>query len=259
MKSPYALIPPPGLRVLITAGAAGIGKAIADDFAAAGARVHISDVNAEAVAKACSEQISGTVADASDEAATRQLLACAREKLGGLDVVVANAGVEGPTATIGDISAEDWDSTLDINLRGAYLAARYAADDLIASQGSFIVIASVAGRLPFAYRTPYAASKWGVIGLAKSLASELGPQGVRANAILPGIVEGPRIDRVINTRAERLGLTYDEMRERNLQKVALRRMVSPHDIASMCLFLNTPGGANITGQALSVCAGVETL
>jgi NAD(P)-dependent dehydrogenase (short-subunit alcohol dehydrogenase family) len=247
MTSPSALTPPPGLRVLITAGAAGIGKAIADDFAAAGARVHVSDVDAEAVAAACSDTISGTVADASDEAATRDLVAEARERLGGLDVVVANAGIEGPTSTIGDISAEDWDRTLDINLRGAYLAARFAAQDLIAR------------RLPFAYRTPYAASKWGVIGLAKSLASELGPQGVRANAILPGIVEGPRIDRVINARAERLGLSYAEMRERNLEKVALRRMVSPHDIAAMCLFLNTPGGANITGQALSVCAGVETL
>ncbi|GAW33121.1 D-beta-hydroxybutyrate dehydrogenase [Roseovarius sp. A-2] len=259
MTSPSTLTPPPGLRVLITAGAAGIGKAIADDFAAAGARVHVSDVDAEAVAAACSGTISGTVADASDEAATRDLVAEARERLGGLDVVVANAGIEGPTSTVGDISAEDWDRTLDINLRGAYLAARFAAQDLIASRGSFIAIASVAGRLPFAYRTPYAASKWGVIGLAKSLASELGPQGVRANAILPGIVEGPRIDRVINARAKRLGLSYAEMRERNLEKVALRRMVSPHDIASMCLFLNTPGGANITGQALSVCAGVETL
>lgn len=259
MESDYRLTPALGLRVLITAGAAGIGKAIADGFVATGAKVYISDVNAEAVAEACSERISGMVADASDDAAMCELVAAARERLGGLDVVVSNAGVEGPTATIGDITSEDWDRTLDVNLRGAYLAARYAADDLVASGGSFIAIASVAGRLPFAYRTPYAASKWGVIGLAKSLASELGPHGVRANAILPGIVEGPRIDRVINARAKRLGLTYDEMRERNLQKVSLRRMVSPQDIAAMCLFLNTPGGANITGQALSVCAGVETL
>lgn len=259
MTPPSALTPPPGLRVLITAGAAGIGKAIADDFAAAGARVHVSDVNAEAVAAACTDHISGTVADASDEAATRALIAEVRDRLGGLDVVVANAGIEGPTSTIGDITAEDWDRTIDINLRGAYLAARFAAPDLIASRGSFIAIASVAGRLPFAYRTPYAASKWGIIGLAKSLASELGPRGVRANAILPGMVEGPRIDRVIKARAEQLGLSYEEMRARNLEKVALRRMVSPRDIAAMCLFLNTPGGANITGQALSVCAGIETL
>ncbi len=259
MSSLITLTPPPGLRVLITAGAAGIGKAIADDFAAAGASVHISDINADAVAAACTDRIGGTVADASDEAATRRLVDEARARLGGLDVVVANAGIEGPTAGIGDIAAEDWDRTMEINMRGAYLAARFAADDLIESRGSFIAIASVAGRLPFAYRTPYATSKWGVIGLAKSLASELGPQGVRANAILPGIVEGPRIDRVINARAERLGISYDEMRERNLQKVALRRMVSPNDIAAMCLFLNTPGGANITGQALSVCGGVETL
>ena len=259
MNAPATLTPPPGLRVLVTAGAAGIGKAIAESFAAVGARVHISDVNADAVNATCSDNISGSVADAADEDAMRELFKSARDSLGGLDVVVANAGVEGPTGPVGEISAEDWDNTLNINLRGAYLAARFASDALIASQGSFIGIASVAGRLPFAYRTPYAASKWGVVGLAKSLASELGPQGVRANAILPGIVEGPRIDRVITARAERLGLSYEEMRERNLEKVALRRMVSPDDIAAMCLFLNTPGGSNITGQALSVCAGVETL
>ncbi len=259
MTAPATLTPPPGLRVLVTAGAAGIGKSIAEGFAAVGARVHISDVDADAVSATCSDRITGTVADAANEDATRNLFDEARETLGGLDVVVANAGVEGPTGRIGDISAEDWDKTLDINLRGAYLAARFASEDLIASRGSFIGIASVAGRLPFAYRTPYAASKWGVVGLVKSLASELGPQGVRANAILPGIVEGPRIDRVITARAERLGLSYEEMRERNLEKVALRRMVSPDDIAAMCLFLNTPGGSNITGQALSVCAGVETL
>ncbi|GGO60242.1 NAD(P)-dependent dehydrogenase, short-chain alcohol dehydrogenase family [Roseovarius pacificus] len=259
MTAPATLTPPPGLRVLVTAGAAGIGKSIAEGFAAVGARVHISDVDADAVSATCSDRITGTVADAANEDATRDLFGEARETLGGLDVLVANAGIEGPTGPISDISAGDWDKTLDINLRGAYLAARFASEDLIASRGSFIGIASVAGRLPFAYRTPYAASKWGVVGLAKSLASELGPQGVRANAILPGIVEGPRIDRVINARAERLGLSYEEMRERNLEKVALRRMVSPDDIAAMCLFLNTPGGSNITGQALSVCAGVETL
>jgi len=121
MSSLTTLTPPPGLRVLITAGASGIGKAIADDFAAAGASVHISDINADAVAAACTDRIGGTVADASDEAATRRLVDEARARLGGLDVIVANAGIEGPTAGIGDIAAEDWDRTMEITCAGPIL------------------------------------------------------------------------------------------------------------------------------------------
>lgn len=252
-----SLTPPAGLRVLVTAGAAGIGRKIVAGFVEADARVHISDIDADAVAAACGDRVTGSVADASDETETRRLFDEARESLGGIDVVIANAGIAGPTSTVGGISADEWDQTVDVNLRGAYLAARFGAPDLIANQGSFIAMSSVAGRLGFAYRTPYAAAKWGIIGLVKSLAVELGPQGVRANAILPGIVEGPRIDRVIAARAEELGISFDEMKRRNLEKVSLRRMVSPNDIAATCLFLCAPGGANICGQTLSVCGNVE--
>ena len=117
----------------------------------------------------------------------------------------------------------------------------------------------MAGRLGFAFRTPYAASKWAVVGLTKSLASELGPDGVRVNAILPGIVRGQRIERVIRDRAEALGRTYEDVERENLSKVSLRRMVEAKDIAAMALFLCAPGGGNISGQALSVCGNVEAL
>jgi NAD(P)-dependent dehydrogenase (short-subunit alcohol dehydrogenase family) len=254
-----SLTPPPGLRVLITAGAAGIGQAIARGFLEAGARVHVSDIDAEAVTAARAAGCIATLCDAADPDQSRALFDTARQAMGGLDVVVANAGIAGPTMGIADVDEAAWDRTLEVNLRGAYLAARFAAPDLVASRGSFIAISSVAGRLGFGLRTPYAASKWGVVGLVKSLAVELGPDGVRANAILPGIVKGPRIERVIAARAQQLGQSHAETEEQNLQKVALRRMVAPEDIAAMCLFLSSPGGANITGQSLSVCAGVEAL
>lgn len=254
-----SLTPPPGLRVLITAGAAGIGQAIARGFLEAGARVHVSDIDAEAVTAARAAGCIATRCDAADPDQSRALFDQARQAMGGLDVVVANAGIAGPTMGIADVDEAAWDRTLEVNLRGAYLAARFAAPDLVASRGSFIAISSVAGRLGFGLRTPYAASKWGVVGLVKSLAVELGPDGVRANAILPGIVKGPRIERVIAARAQQLGQSHAETEEQNLQKVALRRMVAPEDIAAMCLFLSSPGGANITGQSLSVCAGVEAL
>lgn len=254
-----SLTPRPGLRVLVTAGASGIGAKITAGFVEASGKVHISDVDAAAVEAAIGGAVTGTVADAGNEDDTRRLFDEAREALGGIDVIVANAGVAGPTATVGEISAQDWDQTLDVNLRGAYLAARFGTPDLIANQGAFIAMSSAAGRLGFAYRTPYAAAKWGIVGFVKSLAAELGPQGVRANAIQPGIVEGPRIDRVISARAEELGISFEEMKEQNLAKVSLRRMVSPEDIAAACLFLCAPGGSNISGQAISVCGNVEAL
>ena len=254
-----SLTPKTGLRVLVTAGAGGIGRRIADGFVEAGARVHVSDVNPELIDALTGDTLTGSVSDAANEDQTRDLFATARAALGGLDVVISNAGIAGPTATVADISVQEWDQTLDINLRGAYLAARFSAPDLIKSQGSFIAMASVAGRLGYAYRTPYAASKWAIVGLVKSLAAELGPQGVRANAILPGIVEGPRIDKVIAARAEQTGVSFDDMRQQYLDKVSLRRMVSPDDIAAACLFLCAPGGGNISGQAISVCGNVEAL
>ena len=254
-----SLTPPKGLRVVVTAGAAGIGQAIATGFRQAGADVHVCDIDPAAVDAARAAGFAAMLCDAADPEQSRAFFDAARADMGGFDVVIANAGIAGPTASIDDVDEAAWDRTLEVNLRGVYLAARYAAPDLIASRGSFIALSSVAGRLGFALRSPYAASKWGVVGLIKSLAVELGPQGVRANAILPGIVKGPRIERVIAARAQQLGQSYAETEKQNLEKVALRRMVAPEDIAAMCLFLSSPGGANITGQALSVCAGVEAL
>ncbi|KAA0010026.1 SDR family oxidoreductase [Billgrantia pellis] len=252
-----SLSPRPGLRVLVTAGANGIGLAIARAFQEAGARVHVCDIDTQALA-VLPDGITHTVADVSREADVVRLFQEA-VRLGGLDVVVNNAGIAGPTAGIDEIDDKTWAHTIDINLNGQYRVAHRAAPLLRDSQGLLLNLASVAGRLGFAYRTPYAASKWGVVGLTKSLACELGPEGVRVNAILPGIVRGPRIEKVIEDRAAKRGISYAEMEQENLAKVSMRRMVEPTDIAAMALFLSAPGGANISGQALSVCANVESL
>jgi NAD(P)-dependent dehydrogenase (short-subunit alcohol dehydrogenase family) len=122
-----------------------------------------------------------------------------------------------------------------------------------------IAMSSVAGRLGYGFRTPYAATKWAIVGLVKSLAVELGPDNIRVNAILPGVVEGERMDRVIAARAESLGITADAMREEYLRKISLRRMVTVEDIAAMTLFLASPAGRNISGQAISVDGNVEYL
>jgi NAD(P)-dependent dehydrogenase (short-subunit alcohol dehydrogenase family) len=256
------LRPEAGLRVLVTAGAGGIGRAIAEAFAAAGARIGLCDLDPGALEAAQAAMPEATVveADVSDTEAVARMTEEMRRSLGGLDVVVNNAGIAGPTGGIEAISETEWRQTIDVNLNGQYLVAAHTVPLLKqAREGALINIASVAGRLGYAFRTPYAASKWATVGLTASLAKELGPDGIRVNAILPGIVRGPRIERVISARAEALGLDYAEMERRYLEKVSLRRMVEPEDVASLALFLCAPGGRNISGQALSVCGNVEDL
>ena len=258
MRITDTLLPPRGLRVLVTAGAAGIGRVIADAFAEAEAHVFVCDIDPDALATA-NPTFGRYRADVGRAEDVARAVEEATDFLGGFDVVVNNAGIAGPTALVDEIAPDDWLRTIDINLNGQFLVAHHTAAALRVSRGVMINLASVAGRLPFPFRSPYAASKWGVVGLTKSLAAELGPDGVRVNAILPGIVRGPRIEAVIRARAERQGVPYAEEEARTLEKVSLRSMVEPEEIAALALFLSAPGGRSITGQALSVCGQVEQL
>ena len=251
-----------GKRVLVTAGASGIGRAIVDALAEAGAKVHTCDVDEAALARLRQEgpDVGTTVANVAKEAAVDRLFADAQASLGGLDVLVNNAGIAGPTGAIEDIDPADWRRCLEIDLTGMFLCARRAVPLLKAAGGGAMVnMSSAAGRFGYAFRTPYAAAKWGVVGLTQSLAKELGPHNITVNAILPGIVEGPRMEGVIRDRAKALGVAYDEMERRYLERVSLRRMVSPRDIANMVLFLVSPLGRNVSGQSLGVDGNVETL
>ena len=251
----------PGLRVLVTAGAAGIGRAIADAFVAHGARLTVCDIDGAALA-GFREAHPGHVAVRADvgvEVDVDALFQALRTELGGLDVLVNNAGIAGPTAAVEAIDAEEWRRTVDVNLNGQFYCLRHAVPLLKETAGAIVNIASVAGRLGYAYRLPYAATKWAIVGMTQSLSLELGPFGVRVNAILPGVVEGPRMDGVIRARAEELGIGFEEMKERYLEKVALGRMVTAEDVANMALFLCSPLGANISGQPLSVCGHVVSL
>lgn len=251
-----------GLRAVVSAGAAGIGRSIVEALIGAGARVAAFDVAGDEVRamRSAHPEIIARVVDVSDRAGVDAFLEEVTTEFGGLDVLVNNAGIAGPTAKVEDIDPTDWEATIAINLTGQFYCARKAAPSLKASKNGVIInISSVAGRLGYANRTPYAASKWAVVGFTKSLAIEMGPDGVRVNAILPGVVEGPRIDRVIQARADAIGTSFDEVRDEYLGKVSLRRMVSADDVANMVLFLCSPAGRNISGQALSVCGNVEAL
>ncbi len=259
-QSPFAL--PPTTRVLVTAGASGIGRAIADLFLDQGAQVHICDVSDTFLAdfRSTHPKAGCTKADVSSDSEVKHLFNEIEKSLGGLDILVNNAGIAGPTGGVDEISSEEWRRTLDICLTGQYLCAHHAVPMLKqAGGGAIINLSSAAGRFGYAFRSPYAAAKWGVIGFTQSLAKELGPENIRVNAILPGIVEGPRITGVIQARADQYGVSYAEMEKTYLDRVSMRRMVTAQDVATAALYLASPAGRNISGQSLGVDANVETL
>ena len=248
-----------GLRVLVTAGAAGIGRTIAQTFAVHGARVHICDADQTALDACGREQpdLSRSLADVSRVDDVDRLFVDVKRELGGLDVLVNNAGIAGPTAKVEDIKTADWERCIAVDLNGMFYCTRLAMPMLKANGhergGSIINLSSVAGRLGFGMRTPYAAAKWGVVGFTKSLAIEAGPDGIRVNCIQPGDVEGERIDRVIEAKAKSFGVSIEQQKQALLDTASLRTFVSAQDIANMALFLATDSGKHISGQALSVC------
>lgn len=251
-----------GQRALVTAGAQGIGLAITEALLQQGAEVHICDVDRAALDKTKAQypqvQISHT--DVGNEAQVLAMFSEIHKRWGQLDILVNNAGIAGPTAAIEDTALQEWQQTLDVNLTGGFLCTRSAVPLIKKAKGGSIVnISSAAGRHGFPLRSPYSATKFGVIGLTQTWAMELGPSGIRVNAILPGIVEGARQDRVLSAKAETFGISLEAMRQRALERVSLRRMVTAQDIAAQIVFICSPAGANISGQSLSVDGNVETL
>ena len=189
-----------------------------------------------------------------------RLFSDVERKLGGLDVLVNNAGIAGPTARVEDIRPEDWDRCIAVDLNGMFYCTRKAMPMIkAAGGGSIINLSSAAGRLAFPMRTPYSAAKWAVVGFTQSLAAEAGPEKVRVNCIQPGVVEGERIERVIEAKAKGLGVDKEEVRRRLLEGVSMHTTVTAQDIANMALFLASDAGKHISGQALSVCGGARYL
>jgi NAD(P)-dependent dehydrogenase (short-subunit alcohol dehydrogenase family) len=179
-------------------------------------------------------------------------------QFGQLDILVNNAGIGGPTALARDVSNEAWQQTIDVNLSGAFYCAKYASAPMIAAgRGAIVNIASVAGRIGFPHRTPYAASKWGMIGLSHSLAAELGPHGIRVNAVLPGAVDGPRFDGVIGARARIEQQSEDKIMTGIIATTPLRRLTLESEVASAVVYFSTDASAGITGQALGVDGGLR--
>jgi NAD(P)-dependent dehydrogenase (short-subunit alcohol dehydrogenase family) len=251
-----------GLRVLVTAGATGIGSEVARAFVAEGAKVHVCDIDAKALSalKRSDPKIRQSVADVADRGAVERLLKDAVKALGGLDVLVNNAGIAGPTGPVDKIAPADWDRCIAVNITGQFNCARLAVPYLRRSRNASIVnLSSAAGRLGFPLRTAYASSKWAVVGFTKSLAIELGQAGIRVNAIQPGIVEGDRIRRVFAAKAKERGVTFKQIQDEALSAVSMRTTVTPQQIADAIVFICSPRGRTISGQALSICGDTQLL
>lgn len=251
----------PQQRVMITAGASGIGKVIARAFAAEGAMIHICDVSEAALARFREEfpDIAASHVNVRNEGEVDAWFDDALEDLRGLDVLVNNAGIKGPTAPVDDIELADWRECIEICLDSQFLCARRAAPVMKAqSSGAIINMSSNAGLFGFGNRTPYAAAKWAVIGLTKSLAIELGPYNVRCNAICPGNVKGERINTVIQGEADLRGVPFDVVARESVGGQSIARFVEPEEVADLCVFLGSDKARMINGEAIAVDGHAET-
>lgn len=243
-------------RVLITAGGSGIGRAMGDAYAAAGFEVWVTDVNADALADIPADW-HGHQVDAADETGVAALFEMIKDG-GGLDVLCANAGIAGPTAQIENVQLDDWRACVSVNLEGAFLATKYAAPLMkTAGRGAIIYTSSTAGIYGYPNRAPYAAAKWAIIGLMKTTAMELGPHGIRANAICPGAVEGARMEGVLNREAAAKGMTRDAVYDGYASGTSMRSFVEARDIANMAVFLGTDLSRLVSGQVIAVDGHTE--
>ena len=247
---------------IVTGGGRGIGREIALALAQEGADVVVSgrqlDVLEQTVTEIESQgrQALAIVTDVSNEVQVNELINETLATFGRIDVLVNNAGIAGPTAAVTNLSREAWDEVMAVNLTGAFLCSRSVIPHMSERRsGKIINISSVAGKMAYALRSPYAASKWGMIGFSASLAQELGVYNIQVNAICPGPTAGDRMTSVIAGRAKELGRSADDVERLYLENTALKRMVDPKHVAAAVVFFCSEAGDSITGEALEVSAG----
>lgn len=247
--------------VAVITGAGGeLGRALAEGFATNGARLVLLDIlpalrQAQALARRLPTESEVLDCDLRRQSDIRRAFRSIGHRWGRIDVLINNAGIEGPTAPAHKVSLSDWTHTLSVNLTGAFLCTREAVPLMKKEGGSIIQIGSVAGRIAYPLRLPYAVSKAALEALTRGLAAELGRYNIRVNLVAPGPVAGPRMERVIRRRARATGLSERDVRQSYLRASILRTMVSADDVVHLVMFLCSPAAAHITGQTLEVSAG----
>jgi len=248
---------------IVTGGGRGIGRAISLAFAREGADISLAARSTEAMKEVAHEIATigrRALFNTMDITKVEQVDAMVKQtyqEFGRIDILVNNSGIAGPTAYVHNITPEEWDETFNVNLRGAFLCCRAVVPIMIEQgHGRIINIASMTGKRPLPMRTPYCATKMGLIGFTRGLALELGKFNINANAICPGAVEGPRIEMVIKNAAKAENISEEEVRKRFLSASPLGRMVSVEDVAKVAVFLASEDSKNMTGQDVNVTAGI---
>lgn len=243
------------MRVLITAGASGIGFEIARAFLDSGAKAFTCDIDQDALLSAKQDlpSLTGTVCDVGNRPQVEVMIEEAVHHLGGIDVLVNNAGIGGPTKPVAELDPAEWEEVLNVDLTGTFHVTQCAIPHLIrAGQGTIINMSSVAGRLGYPNRSPYATAKWGLIGFTKTLSMEMGEHNIRVNAIAPGAVDGDRLRRVFEGRAEATGQSLDQVIRAAMGNQSIKQLVDAADIAALAVFLASDSAKSISGQVLSI-------
>ncbi|WCN37029.1 SDR family NAD(P)-dependent oxidoreductase [Aneurinibacillus uraniidurans] len=249
---------------VITGGNGGLGRAIALSYIAEGAKVVLAARNEETMAKVHKEieelgaDVLSVATDVASESDCKNLFEKTIERFGRVDILVNNAGISGPTGSVAELSLEDWNTTLNIDITGAFLCTKEAAKLMIPqNSGNIINVSSIFGKRAYPYRSPYAVAKWGMIGFTQSVAAELGKHNIRVNCICPGPVQGPRIERVWQKRAEIRNVPWEVIQDKMLRMAALRRIPTEDEVGKVALFLACDDSASMTGQSLNVSCGTE--
>ena len=249
-----------GKRVIVTAGGSGIGRAIVDRFVAAGARVHTCDVQQEFLddVVASDDRVSGSLADVGEPRDVENMVAAAVETMGGIDVLVNNAGIGGPRAALEDISYADWDRTIGENLNGMFYCIKNVAPHMKAqSSGCIVNISTASAKVALPMRSPYVASKVGVLGLTHTVAREYGPFGIRCNSILPGLIDNERGRGIVANQAKERGISPEEREAEFLEFISLKCWIDPTEVGDLAVFLASDAGRHITGQDIGMDGNVE--
>ena len=242
-------------KVFISAGGSGIGRCIAEAFLKQGDDVFVCDINQESLQKFKQDypQLQIAYCDLGQMNAIQPMFETAMQALGGLDILVNNTGISGPTVAADELSFEDWTQVLNLNLNSTFMMTKLAIPYLKQSgSGVIINLSSIAGRMGYPFRLAYSTSKWGIIGFTKTLSMELGTFDIRVNAVLPGAVDGERVQRVLQARADAMNISLEEVTQNALANQSLKQFVNPKHIADLCVFLASDSASSISGQILPI-------
>ena len=242
-------------KVFISAGGSGIGRCIAEAFLKQGDDVFVCDINQQSLQQFKQDypQLQIAYCDLGQMNAIQPMFETAMQALGGLDILVNNTGISGPTVAADELSFEDWTQVLNLNLNSTFMMTKLAIPYLKQSDSGVIInLSSIAGRMGYPFRLAYSTSKWGIIGFTKTLSMELGAFDIRVNAVLPGAVDGERVQRVLQARADAMNISLGEVTQNALANQSLKQFVNPKHIADLCVFLASDSASSISWQILPI-------